>query len=50
MSWTYLANAAGPTTYDAAHNVKVPAVSASSITVADDVASTIDEAVRELAG
>jgi hypothetical protein len=42
VSWTYLANAAGPTTYDTAHNVKVPAQSASAITVADDVmANTI---------
>src|SRR5579871_4157337 len=40
VSWTYLGAAAGPTTYDAAHNVKAPSLSASSITVADDVAST----------
>ena len=39
VSWSYLADAAGPTTYDAAHNVKRPAASASAITVADDVAS-----------
>lgn len=38
VSWTYLGDAAGPTTtYDAAHNVKRPAQSNSQIVVADDV-------------
>jgi len=38
VSWTYLANAAGPiTTYSAANNVLVPAQSATAITVANDV-------------
>ncbi len=37
VSWTNLGDAAGPTTYDATHNVKVPAKSATQIVVANDV-------------
>ena len=37
VSWTNLGDAAGPTTYNAANNVKVPAKSATQIVVADDV-------------
>ncbi|MDO8430827.1 MAG: hypothetical protein Q7S58_00305 [Candidatus Binatus sp.] len=37
VSWTNLADAAGPITYDAAHNVKRPAKSPTQIVVADDV-------------
>jgi hypothetical protein len=37
VNWTELASAAGPSTYSAAANVKAPATSATSITVADDV-------------
>jgi len=37
VSWTYLGDAAGPSKYDAAHNVKVPAKSDTQIVVKDDV-------------
>ncbi len=37
VSWTYLASAAGPTTYNTASNVLVPSQSATAITVASDV-------------
>jgi G8 domain-containing protein len=37
VSWTYLGDAAGPTTYDSKHGVKRPAKSATQIVVADDV-------------
>ncbi len=37
MDWTYLAQAAGPTTYNASAGVKQPAVSATQILLAGDV-------------
>ncbi len=46
VSWTYLADAAGPTTYDAAHNVKRPAQSDAAIIVADDVIANANSSDR----
>jgi hypothetical protein len=42
VSWTYLGDAAGPSKYDAAHNVKVPAKSDTQIVVKDDVTARPD--------